>query len=109
MNLRNKRDFRADHKMIHEMHFVFVPILKRNAQMLSELLEIMNMWSLDDLKDIMVLCKQAKWADGISIVLQSKAMRRQFLSMHNVDQNLFLNDTVMIPYELLDNNEFELA
>lgn len=29
--------------------------------------------------------------------------------MHNVDQNLFLHDTVMIPFEILDNNEFELA
>ena len=95
--------------MIYDMHFAFVPILKKNAVMLRELLEISNLWSLADLRDIMVLCKQAKWAEGISIVLQSKAMHRNFLAMHHVDQNQFLHETIMLPYELLDSNEYEMA
>jgi len=29
--------------------------------------------------------------------------------MHHVDQNLFMHECVALPYELLDNNDFELA
>ena len=65
MNLRTNRDFRAHHQMIHDMQFIFVPILKKNSQMLKELLQISNLWTLEDMKDIMVLCKQAKWSEGI--------------------------------------------
>ena len=109
MNLRNKRDFCANHQMIQDTHAVFVPILKKQGLMLRELLEISNLWTLEDLKDMMVLCKQAKWSEGISIILQSKAMHRNFLAMHHIDQNIFLHDTVRLPYELLDSNEYELA
>lgn len=37
MNLRHLRDLGAHHQMIHEMPFVYVPILRRNGPMLREL------------------------------------------------------------------------
>ena len=43
MNLRNKRDFCANHQMIQDTHAVFVPILKKQGLMLRELLEISNL------------------------------------------------------------------
>lgn len=58
MNLRNKRDFSARKQtMIHEKPFIFVPILKKHAAMLKELLNIPTLWTLEDLKDMIVLCK----------------------------------------------------
>jgi hypothetical protein len=109
MNLKSRRDFGGrKHKNLHEMPCVFVPILKKNSAMLRELLHISTLWTLDDLKDMIGLCKQVKWAEGITIVLQSKAMHRNFLAMHNVDQNSFLHEMVVVPYELLDNDEFDL-
>lgn len=42
-------------------------------------------------------------------MLQSKAMHRNFLAMHNVDQNVFLHQTIAVPYELLDSNDYEMA
>jgi hypothetical protein len=77
--------------------------------MVKELLDITTLWTLDDLKDMIGLCKQAKWAEGISIILQSKAMHRKYLAMHNVDQNAFLHQMIVIPYEILDSNDFEMA
>jgi hypothetical protein len=71
--------------MIHDQHFVYIPILKKNALIVRELLQISSLWTMDDLVDMMVLCKQAKWAEGITIVLQSKAMHRNFLALTHVD------------------------
>ena len=110
MNLRNARDFlKRENSMIHDQQFVYIPILKKNALIVRELLQISSLWTMDDLVDMMVLCKQAKWAEGITIVLQSKAMHRNFLALTHVDQNLFLHDTVKLSYELLDSNDYELA
>lgn len=39
MNLRNARDFKKrDNSMIQDQHFVYIPILKKNALIVRELL-----------------------------------------------------------------------
>jgi len=36
-------------------------------------------------------------------------MHRNFIALPHTEQNLFLHNMVMLPFELLDNNDFELA
>lgn len=44
-------------KSIDEQKFIFIPILKRDEETLATLLELTNLWTIQDLKDIMLLCK----------------------------------------------------
>ena len=76
--VRHERDFckNRNSKSIHEQNFIFVPILQRDEMALKLLLELTNLWTLNDLKDIMLLCKQMKWAEGIEVVLKSKSCHR---------------------------------
>lgn len=73
--IQNDRDFvRSRHtKALFEQKFVYVPILKRDEITLGTLLELTNLWTLQDLQDIMLLCKQMKWEEGIETVLKSKS------------------------------------
>ena len=53
-----------------------MPILKRDESTLAALLELTNLWSLQDMCDILLFCKQMKWTEGIETVLKSKACHR---------------------------------
>ena len=57
--VRHNRDFTKNRssKAIHEQNFVFLPILNRDEVTLAKLLELTNLWTLQDLQDIMLLCK----------------------------------------------------
>jgi hypothetical protein len=71
LNMRKSRDFLVDrrNKWIQEQRFVFIPILNRDDHIFEGLLELSNIWSMQDLQDLMLFCKQAKWVRGVEIVL----------------------------------------
>ena len=81
--VRHGRDFGLRRSDLHvtEQNFIFLPILRRDETTLETLLGLTNMWSMEQLKDIMVLCKQMKWHEGIQIVLKSKSCHRQYLTI----------------------------
>ena len=91
MLVRHERDFgiRRGDLQISEQNFVYLPILRRDEGTLTTLLELTNLWSMDQLKDIMILCKHMKWHEGISIVLKSKSCCRQYLTIAHQNQNIF--------------------
>lgn len=105
--MRNSRDFVSERhsKSISEQKFIFVPLIKRDEQTVATLLQMTNLWSLQDLKDMMLLCKQLKWAEGIEIILRSKSCHRQYLTIPHTSQNLFLHYVSKIPYQLIDDIE----
>ena len=78
LNMRNSRDFIDDrrNKSIQEQRFIFIPILNRDAETLQTLMELSNIWSMQDIQDIMSFCKQVKWPRGVEIVLESKSCTR---------------------------------
>ena len=67
-----------------------MPILNRDEVTLKKLLELTNLWTLRDLMDIMLLCKQMKWYEGVETVLRSKSCQRQYLTIPHTNQNEFL-------------------
>mmetsp|Transcript_6917 Transcript_6917/g.8286 ORF Transcript_6917/g.8286 Transcript_6917/m.8286 type:complete len:110 (+) Transcript_6917:1296-1625(+) len=87
LGVRHERDFTRDRasKQIHEQIFVFVPILNRDETTLQKLLELTNLWTLRDLHDIMLFCKQLKWFEGIEVVLKSKSCHRQYLTIPHTE------------------------
>ena len=107
LQVRHNRDFCQDRhsRSIDQQKFVFVPILKKDEQTLAALLELTNLWTLQDLCDMMLLCKQMKWAEGIETVLRSKSCHRQYLTVPNWIQNQFLNYVTKIPYQQIDDVE----
>ena len=104
LNMRKSRDFLVDrrNKWIQEQRFVFIPILNRDEHIFEGLLELSNIWSVQDLQDLMLFCKQAKWIRGVEIVLQSKSCTRQFLCLDHVEQNRFCHKALQLAYELTD-------
>lgn len=107
--VRHDRDFclRKHQKSVDQQKFIFVPLLKRDEQTLNALLELTNLWTLQDLKDIMLLCKQLKWSEGLEITLRSKSCHRQFLTIPHTEQNQFLHYVTQIPYQQIDDVDAE--
>ena len=80
-----------------------MPILNRDDVTLAKLLDLTNLWSLQDLQDIMLLCKQMKWSEGIETVLKSKSCHRQYLTIPHTSQNVFLQYVTNLPYQMMDD------
>ena len=103
--IRHDRDFTSQRhaKSVNEQKFIFIPILRRDDDTLATLLEMSNLWSLQDLQDIMQLCKQMKWAEGIETTLKSKSSHRQYMTIPFTSQNIFLHYVTGIPYQMMDD------
>ena len=84
-----------------------MPLLKRDEQTLNALLELTNLWTLQDMKDILHLCKQMKWAEGLEVTLKSKSCHRQFLTIPHTEQNEFLHYVTKITYQQIDDVDAE--
>ena len=57
------------------MHFIFVPIMKKHAAVFEILLNLPNMWSFEELIQILIFLKQSKWMQGIDIYFNSRAVK----------------------------------
>ena len=75
--VKHERDFSINRlkRNIFQQNFVLIPILKRDEQTLAKLLDLTNLWQLQDMNQIILLCKQVKWPAGIEIVLKSKSCK----------------------------------
>jgi len=102
--VRHARDFSENRrqKQLHEQNFVFVPILNRDEVTLGKLLELTSLWTLQELQDVMLLCKHMKWSEGVETVLRSKACHRLYLAIPHTTQNVFLQFVTNLPYQLID-------
>ena len=51
MNLKSKVEFNMDyqHLNIEQMHFIYVPIVTKSAEVLEILLNLPHLWSYDEL------------------------------------------------------------
>lgn len=105
LRLRHARDFRSDQgqiQFVSQQYFVYLPLLRRDEKFVTELLELTNLWTLGQLEDMALICRQLKWSKGINAVLSSKSCKRQYLTMPHTSQNLFLRYIMKLPFEITD-------
>ena len=69
--------------------------------MCADLLALPNLWTLQQLEDLMQLSKQMRWSRGIEVILESKSCQRIFTSLSHTVQNIFCRRALKLPYEKL--------
>ena len=75
-NFRKRSEFTNNWGSIETMPFIFAPILSKNSKVVKILLDVANLWSMDELKQIAVYMKHVNWPEGIKIVLASTALHQ---------------------------------
>lgn len=102
MNLTSKSEFNAEHEFlkIEEMPFIFVPIAQKQTEILEILLNLPNLWSYEDLKQISILLKQVKWREGFKIFFKSLSVHHQYKMLSFPERFRFIRDCLMLPYQL---------
>jgi len=73
LNIQTKVEFNVNYETlsIEQMPFIFVPIVTKNAEVFKILLNISNLWSYNDLKEISIFLKQIKWREGYQIFFRT--------------------------------------
>mmetsp|Transcript_1954 Transcript_1954/g.3396 ORF Transcript_1954/g.3396 Transcript_1954/m.3396 type:complete len:150 (+) Transcript_1954:1660-2109(+) len=102
MNLKSKSDFLPDHQILtlEQMPFIFVPLVQKDAKIFEILMSLPQLWSFEELKDICVFLKHSKWREGLQIFFRSNSVHRQYKRLSLPERFRFIQDCLMIPYEL---------
>ena len=102
MNLTAKSDFNVEHEFsnIEDMPFIFVPITQKQTEILEILLNLPNLWTYEDLKQISILIKQVKWREGYKIFFKSLSVHHQYKVLSFAERFRFIRDCMMLPYQM---------
>jgi len=100
LNLKQKLEFNQEYKSkpIEDLSFVFVPILLKHSGVFEQVLSIPTLWSFEDLRQISVFIKQAKWREGYQIFFKSNSVRIQYKRLPLPQRFKFIRDCLMLPY-----------
>ena len=102
LNLKQKSEFNMDHEnfSLEQMFFIYVPIVKKEAGVFEILLNIPNLWSYEELRQISIFLKQVKWREGYQIFFKAKSVRQHYKLLLLPDRFRFIRDCLMLPYRM---------
>jgi len=71
--------------MIAEIPLLFLPIIRKDIEVLRMLFHSNIYLTCQEIKDVLVICKDVSWTEGIECILKSRVCAQMFTYLSHKD------------------------